>query len=122
MTPGTQGICMTQNLYYSVYLAEDFQLGHMLILLHLWPRRHKRPSLSCCHPVNLHRYFAADDRDVGIRPYSANELQAAGVVTGSLAPELRGLAGAIHVQPELPRAAAPAGGRGAEAPRAGGTA
>jgi|SRR5882724_981870 len=50
------------------YLAGDFPLGHVLILLHLWTGRHRRPYLSCCHPVTLHRYFAADDRDVGIRP------------------------------------------------------
>jgi hypothetical protein len=26
--------------------------------------------LSCCRPVTPHGYFAAGDRDVGIRPYS----------------------------------------------------
>ena len=51
-----------------VYLAGDFPLGYVLILLHLWMGRHRRPYLACCHPVNLHRYFAAGDRDVGIRP------------------------------------------------------
>ena len=39
-----------------VYLVGDFPLGYVLILLHLWMGRHRRPYLACCHPVTLQAF------------------------------------------------------------------
>ncbi len=46
----------------------DHGTGHRLIFLYLRSLCRRRPYLSCCHPVTPHGYFAAGDRDVGIRP------------------------------------------------------